>query len=373
MFAIKRSLKLNNRQATLIAKHAGLRRVVFNMGLSLRTQMYGRVKLSDSKVIKDLKKVLTNHVKKQPGFAWMNQVSSRVYQNALIDLKDAFNRYRSSLSGHPTFASGRDGQSFTVDSSNPLVVLNAGNRIKIPTVGTFQGHEPLECGLVSQTFTLSTEGSHWFVSFCVDAERLSVEQTQESVGMGLGIKAFFATMSKNQVFDALKPLKQAKNKLAIQRQASKQVKCSNNQRQTYNKMTRINSRSSGISKELLHKLTTPTVKSLKLIKIGELNVKGMMANPKLGLARYNLGFYEFRRQLEYKCKMYGATRVLVDQWFPSSLTCSICGNKQDIHARIRTYDCPSCGISIDRDLNASLNIWELGTLGSQGESLLILG
>ena len=69
MFAIKRSLKLNNREATLMAKHAGLRRVVFNMGLSLRTQRYGRVKLSDSKVINQLKKVLTNHVKKQGGFA----------------------------------------------------------------------------------------------------------------------------------------------------------------------------------------------------------------------------------------------------------------------------------------------------------------
>jgi putative transposase len=146
MFAIKRALKLNNREATLRAKHAGLRGVVFNMGLSLRTQMYGRVKLSDSNVINELKKVLTNHVKKKRGFAWMNQVSSGVYQKALIDLKDAFNRYRSSKWAHPTFASRRDGQSFTVDSSNPLVVLNAGTTIKIPTVGIFPGHEPLECG-----------------------------------------------------------------------------------------------------------------------------------------------------------------------------------------------------------------------------------
>ena len=129
-----------------MAKHAGLKLVVFNMGLSLQTRMYGRVKLFDSKVINGLKKVLTNPVKKQPGFAWMNQLSSRVYQNALIDLKDAFNRYRSSKWAHPTFASRRDGQSFTVDSSNSKVVLNAGNTIKIPTVGTFPGHEPLECG-----------------------------------------------------------------------------------------------------------------------------------------------------------------------------------------------------------------------------------
>ena len=75
-------------------------------------------------------------------------------------------------------------------------------------------------------------------------------------------------------------------------------------------------------------MTTPTVKNFKRIKIEDLNVKGMMANHKLGLAISDLGFYEFRRQL--KCKMYGATKVLVDQWFPSSLTCSICGNKQDM-------------------------------------------
>jgi putative transposase len=235
-------------------------------------------------VINELKKVLTNHVKKQGGFAWMNQLSSRVYQNTLIALKDACNRYRSSLSGHPTFASGREGQSFTVDSSNPKVVLNAGNKIKIPTVGTFQGHEPLECGLVSQNFTLSKEGRRWFVSFCVNAEHLPVQQLQEFVGIDLGIKAF-ATMSKNQVFEAPKPLKPAKNKLAIlQRQASKQVKGSKKQRQTYNKMTRVHSRISRIRKELLHKLTTPTVKNLKLIKIGGLNVKRMIANYKLGFA-----------------------------------------------------------------------------------------
>jgi len=307
MFAIKRALKLNNREATLMAKHAGFRRVVFS-GLSLQTRMYGRVKLSDSKVVNQLHKVLTDRVKKQPGLAGMNQLSSRVYQNALIDLTDAFNRYRSSMWGHPTFASRRNGQSFTLDSSSPLVVLNAGNTIKIPTVGTFQGHEPLESGFVSQTFTRSKEGSRWFVSFCVDAERLPVQQLQESVGRDLGIRAF-ATLSEaegsnHQVFDAPPPLKQAKTKLAIlQRKASRQVKGSKNQRKTYNKISRIHSGICRIRKEFLQKLTTPTLKTFKLIKMGDVNVKGMMANHKLGLAISELGFYEFRRQLEYKCKM----------------------------------------------------------------------
>lgn len=115
MLAVKRLLKLNNREGTLMAQHAGFRRLVFNMGLSLRTQRYCHVKVSDSKGIDELKKVLTNHVNKQPDFAWINQLFSQVDPNVLIDLKNAFNRYRSKNSAHPTFASRRGGQLFTVN------------------------------------------------------------------------------------------------------------------------------------------------------------------------------------------------------------------------------------------------------------------
>jgi putative transposase len=208
---------------------------------------------------------------------------------------------------------------------------------------------------------LSKEGSRWFVSFCVDAERLPRKQLQESVGIDLGVKSF-ATLSNNQVFDAPKPLiARAKTKLArLQRQASKQVKGSNNQRKTEDKISRIHSRISAHRKDFLHKLTTYLAQTFQVIKIEDLNVKGMMANHKLAGAISDLGFDEFKRQLQYKCQMYGASLVLVDQWFPSSKTCSNCGSKKDMPLSLRTYDCPVCGISIDRDLNASLNIlnWE---------------
>ncbi len=323
--------------------------------------MYSEGQFTDSKVLNEVKKVLTNHVKKQPEFAWMNQLSSRVYQNALIDLKDAFSRYRSGKAGHPKFASRRDGQSFTVDSSHGKVLLNAGKTIKIPTLGTFRLFEPLECGFVSQTFTISKEGSHWFVSFCVDAERLPVRQPESSVGIDVGIKSF-ATLSNQQVFYAPKPLiASAKTKLAtLQRKASKQVRGSQNQRKTYNKISRLHARIARIRLDFLHKLTTYLAKTFKLIKIENLNVQGMMANHKLAGAISDLGFYEFKRQLDYKCLMYGANLVLVDQWFPSSKTCSNCGTKKDMPLSIRTFDCPACGISLDGDWNASLNIlnWE---------------
>ena len=362
MFALKRALKFNKNEATLMVKHAGFRRVLFNIGLSLRTQMYGKGKFSDSKEINEIKKLLTDRVKKQPGLAGMNQLSSRVYQNALIDLKDAFSRYRLGQSGHPTFASCRSGQSFTVDSSKGKVVFDAGHTIKSPTLGTFRHHEPLGCGLVSQTFTISKEGSRWFVSFSVDGERLPVQQPKKILGVDRGIKSF-ATLREaewlnHQVFDAPKPLKQTKTKLAtLQRQASRQARASNNQRQTYARISRhLHAGISCVRKDFLNKLTTYLAKSFKLIKIEDLDVKGMMANHKRARAISDLGFYEFKRQLTYNCLRYMAIRVLVDQWFPSSLTCSNYGQKQDRPLSIRTYNCHSGGVSIDRDLNASINI-----------------
>jgi len=293
--------------------------------------MYSDGKLSDSKAIDKVKKVLTNHVKKQPEFAWMNQLSSRVYQNAFIDLKNAFSRYRSRKAGHPKFASCRNGQSFTVDSSNGKVLLRAGKTIKIPTLGTFRLYEALECGYVSPTFTLSKGGSRWFISFCVDAERLPVQQPKSSVGIDVGIKSF-ALLSNQQVFDAPKPLRaSAETKLAIlQRQTSRQVKRSNNQRKTYNKISRLHAQIACIRKDFPHKLTTYLAKTFKLIKIEDLNVLGMMANHKLAGAISDLGFYEFKCELDYKCQMYGVNLVLVDQWFSSSKPCSNCGYKKNM-------------------------------------------
>lgn len=375
MFAIKRALKLNNKEATLMAKHAGFKRVVYNFGLSLRTQMYDQAKCSDSKVIDAVKKVLTNYVKKRPEFSWMNELSSRVYQHALIDLKTAFSRYRKGVAKHPTYASRKDGQSFTVDNGGGKSVVSKGNSIKIPTLGTFRLHEPLTEGYATQTFNLVREDDRWYVSFCVEAERLPVSHAESSVGIDIGVKTF-AVLSNGEAFDAPKPLKQAKARRVTrplgtegdnarrlaqsQRKASRQVRGSTNQRKTYDKIRRLHVRVASIRKDFLHKLTTYLAKTFKTIKIEDLNILGMLANHKLAGAIADLGFYEFKRQLTYKCQMYGANLVLVDQWFPSTKTCSSCGHVQPMPLSERVYSCSECGMRSCRDLNASLNIlkWE---------------
>jgi putative transposase len=240
MFAIKLALKLNNQEKTLMAKHSGFRRVVYNAALRARTGLYDSgIKVSDTKAITTFKKVLTNFIKKRPENAWMNQMSSRVYQNALMDLSEAFSRYRKGLAAHPTFAKKKDKQSFTVDSSNGKIVVKVGSKIKIPTLGTFRLEENLNTSHVSQTFTISRTADRWFVSFCVDAERLPVKQPLQNIGIDVGVKTF-AVLSDGQFFDAPKPYKLAKTKLAyLQRKASKQIKGSKNQQKTYKKIARV--------------------------------------------------------------------------------------------------------------------------------------
>ena len=337
--------------------------------------MYSESKFTDAKVIAGIKKVLTNHVKKRPEFAWMNQLSSKVYQSALQDLQSAFTRYRKGLARHPVFASRKDGQSFTVYDGNGKILISAGSTIKIPTVGTFRLHEPLTEAYVTQTFTVSRSGNRWYAQTAVDAERTPVKHVKDAVGIDVGVKAF-ATLSNSEVFDATLPLKQAKTRRVtrplgtegdnarrlalLQRKASKQVKGSANQRKTYDKIRCLHAHVSSIRKDFLHKLTTYLAHTFKVIKIEDLNILGMLANHKLAGAIAELGFYEFKRQLIYKCQMYGSRLVRVNQWFPSTKMCSDCSYLQPIPLSERVYSCSICGMVKDRDFNASLNIlnWE---------------
>jgi putative transposase len=116
-----------------------------------------------------------------------------------------------------------------------------------------------------------------------------------------------------------------------------------------------------IRKDVLDNLTTYLCKNFKVICIEDLNVKGMIKNHKLALSISDMGFGEFRRQLEYKSKLYGNQIILVDRWFPSSKTCSFCGWKKDnLTLADREFTCSNCGQVIDRDLNAAINLKNYG-------------
>jgi putative transposase len=180
MYAIKRELKLNNKQRTLMAQHAGYSRMVYNYGLSLYSQLdHNEFKGGLTKKLGVIKKVLTNFTSKKPEFTWMKKLSSKVYQSALQDLHSAFSRFFKGL--------GKYKASFTVYDGNGVVVLAAGNKIKIPTLGTFTLKESLDARYVTQTFTISKKGDRWFVAFSVNAQRIPpLFHEKPKVGIDLG-------------------------------------------------------------------------------------------------------------------------------------------------------------------------------------------
>ncbi|HAJ58207.1 MAG TPA: transposase [Cyanobacteria bacterium UBA8543] len=366
MLAIKRELKLNNKQRTLMAQHAGYSRVVYNYGLSLYSQIdHNEFKGGVSKKIGAIKKVLTNCTSKQPEFAWMKKLSSKVYQSALQDLQNAFNRFFQGLGKYPAFKRKKDKASFTVYSGNGVVVLAAGRKIKIPTLLTFTLKESLDSRYVTQTFTLSRLGDRWFVAFSVNALRIPpLFHEKTKVGIDLGVKRF-ATLSDGTIYDAPKPMKKAKTKLGkLQwRNRNKQlgnrrqgISKSKNAAKYYVKLGNQHAQISNQRKDFLHKTTTEISRTYATIRIEDLNISGMIANHKLSAAISDLGFYEFRRQLVYKQAHYGTKVELVDRWYPSSKTCSRCGHIQSMPLRERVFNCQECGFQIDRDLNASLNL-----------------
>ncbi|WP_256386602.1 transposase [Hydrocoleum sp. CS-953] len=204
--------------------------------------------------------------------------------------------------------------------------------------------------------TISRQASDWYLSCSYEFTPKLTQKTTKIVGVDLGIKTL-ATLSNGKVFQSVKSYRKFEAKLSrLQYLNRNKIIGSANWKKAQLKIAALHRRVANIRKDALHKLTTYLAKNHSLVVIEDLNVSGMLANHKLAKSITDQGFYEFRRQLEYKCQWYGCELVVVDRFFPSSKTCCRCGNIQDMPLNLRTYDCRSCGISIDRDLNASINL-----------------
>lgn len=383
MYAIKLELKLNNKERSRLAGCAGFKRFVYNLGIDLIKQSWGfdDVKASDIKQIDTIKKILTTVLMQRPEYSWMKNYPSTVYQSALQDLKDALQRWRKGWAKMPVFRSKKQGDSFTVyrtsgtypKKGKPALpftnkqVLQQGRRINLPGLGEFRLKEKLNFTCSSQTFTISRQADRWFVSFTLDVERVPplFHEVVEPTGIDLGVKRF-ATLSDGATYTAPKPLKKAKTKLAkLQwRNRHKQlgnkrlnIRASNNAKKFSLKQSKFHADLANQRRDYLQKTTTEISRKYAHIKIEDLCIRGMIANRKLSAAISDLGFYEFRRMLAYKQSIYGCKVELVDRWFPSSKTCSECGCiKAKLSLSERIFDCSNCGKSIDRDLNAALNL-----------------
>jgi putative transposase len=345
--AFRTKLKLNDRQATLMAKHAGYARFVFNWGLHLWRSAYEEGLKPN---INSIKKVFTNYVK--PQYPWMSELSSRVYQYAFINLGDAFKRFFKGISSYPKFKKKGHHDSFTIDNCGKPIKLS-GTRHKLPFVGWVSTFEALPESWVKKV-TITRQAGDWYMSFFVEIPQEITPKCRERIGVDLGINNL-ATCSDGTKFSNPKAYKAARKKLArLQRHLSRKVKGSKNRAKCLLKVQKLHQRVANIRRDTLHKITTFLAKNHSQVVIEDLNVSGMLKNHCLAGSIADASFYEFRRQLSYKAERYGSKLIIADRFYPSSQLCSNCGHRQKMPLSQRTFECPNCGLVIDRDWNASI-------------------
>ncbi len=351
--AYKTELDPNNKQKTLFKKNCGVARFAYNWGLATLEEDYkNEKKLKPNAFV--LHRLLI--AAKNTEFTWMKEVSKWCPQNALINLANAYKRFFDKKSHIPKYKKKGIKESFTLD--DPIIVK--GNIIKLPRIGSvkLKQHNYIPKGN-PKSATVSLRAGRWFVSVKYEQKITQGNWTEETIGVDLGIKSL-AICSDGEIFEAPRKLKKKEKKLKrLQRKMARQKKGSNSRNKTKHKLAVQHYKIANERKDILHKTTSTLVKTKpqKTIVIEDLNVSGMVKNHKLAKAISNIGFYEFRRQLEYKCKWYGKILVVADRFFPSSKLCSGCKNKRsDLKLSHRTYKCPKCGLKLDRDLNAAINL-----------------
>ncbi|GGA01183.1 transposase [Okeania sp. KiyG1] len=295
-------------------------------------------------------------------------------QQALRDLERAFKNFLTIPErGFPVFKKKGRKDSFYLEGS---IKIFQGNYIQLPRIGVVKTYEILPSVPVKNV-TISKKADSWYISFKYNFEQDTTEKVGETIGVDIGINTL-ATCSDGSKFANVKAYKQAKKQLVRhQRAVSKKVigflrnaTQTKNRRKAVKKLAKVHKKVVNIRADALHKLTTWLAKNHSTIVIEDLNVSGMLKNHKLASAIVDCGFYEFKRQLTYKCEWYGSELVIADRFYPSSQICSNCGHQQKMPLHERTYNCANCGFSYgmlpygmlrkrkqaDRDFNAAVNL-----------------
>lgn len=360
----KTELDLNNEQRTACLKHAGCARFAYNFGLARSQEAYRTTGKRPSAM--ELHKEL--NALKPTAYPWMYDVSKCAPQEALRDLEQAYKHFyrKLKLKGQGKFH-GKVGFPKVKKRSKEIGSFRLTGRVKVfsdaiqlPRLGRLRLHEhgylPTDAKILSAT--VSEQAGRWLVSIQVEEEQEKpVPTAPTAIGVDLGVKTL-ATLSDGTTFTNPRAAKQAQKKLRrLERQKARRKKGSKNRAKTCKKIAKTHARIAFIRKDTAHKLTSYLVKNHALVAIEDLCVAGMLKNHKLASAISDSDFGEIRRQLEYKAQWHGTHLVIIDRFYPSSKTCSVCGHvKPDLNLSERVFVCENCGKVLDRDLNAARNI-----------------
>jgi len=359
LLSIKVQLIPSNKQVTQFRKACGVARHAYNWANATINDVLKQ--RETDKTVKlpsaiDLHKKLVAEVKSVN--PWYYETNKNVPQQALKELRTAWDRCFKKVAKQPRFKKKGCRDSFYLESGSKAKpkIKNDGKRVKLPSIGWVRLSEPLPI-TATHNCVISRTADKWFIAIKYEIEKPAVKADRPTVGVDIGIKEL-AVCSNGKVFKNPKAYRRMSKRMKrLQRSVSKKQKGSNNRKKAISKLAKLHARIANIRKDAIHKLTTYLAKNHSIIKIEDLHVKAFLKNHRLAGAIADCGMHGFKRQLEYKTEKFSSQLVLVDRMFPSSQICSNCGkHRHKMPLKERVYACPECGHTEDRDLNASKNI-----------------
>ncbi|ONI42853.1 transposase [Candidatus Epulonipiscium fishelsonii] len=385
--AYKTELKLTDKQAEKVIQNLGVCRWLYNEYLGTNQKLYKDFK--DGKIVDktfitaiEFDKYINNEVKTKEEFKWINDCGSKARKKAICNAEKAFMNFFNKKAKFPNFKKKNKCKiSLYFPKNNKTDWEVERHRIKIPTLGWVRlkefGYIPTNLKVISGIITKKAD--KYYVSVIFEATTIKNNKvSSESIGIDLGLKDF-AVISNGEVKkninktkkikDLEKKLKREQKSLSRKYESEKQKKLKKGEATRQNiykqviRIQKLHKRLTDVRTDYINKIISEVIdQKPKSITIEDLNIKGMMKNRHLAKSVSNQKFYEFRVKLENKCKENDIELRIVDRWYASSKICSRCGNtKKELKLSERKYTCEKCGIKIDRDLNASINLKEANT------------
>ena len=350
------------RHRAAFGKAFGCARVVFNDGLRARQEAHAAAQpyVTDAQLSARL-----TAIKKTPERAWLNEVSSVVLQQALVDLNAAYRNYFASLKGErkgpkvklPRFRSRKDTRQAIRFTANARFQVLPNGRLRLPKIGDVpvRWSRPLPSEPSSVTVIKDSAG-RYFASFVVQTRSPALPAVQSVAGIDLGLK-HFAVLSDGQKISAPRFLRRAeKNLKRRQRDLSRTQKDSRNRDKARVKVARAHAKAADARRDFHHQLSTALIRDNQAIAVEDLAVKAL-GRTRLAKSVHDAGWASFVAMLEYKARLYGRTFIKIGRFTPTSQTCSACGIKDGTKPlHVRAWRCRVCGVWLDRDINAAINV-----------------
>jgi putative transposase len=348
-------------QKTILAQHFGCARWWWNYALSLSITTY---KESGKGLGQSALNSYLPKLKKQAETEWLGQCYSQVLQAATLNLTTAFKNFFAGRARYPRFKSKKNRQSIQF----PQKVEVQNGQVKFPGqlgVVAAKLHRPIEGTLKTVTVSVTPSGKY-YASLLIEIEgdHPASNTNGKVAGIDLGITDFAIVNDGIKTSKFANPRQLAKHERNL---ARKQAKLARKQKGSHSRnkarklVAKVYEHLSNARQDYLHKLSRKLVDDNQVIVVENLNVKGMVKNPKLAKAVSDVGWGRFVNFLSYKLEQDGKVLVEIDRWFPSSKTCSNCHYQIDqLPLNVRMWDCPNCGAHHDRDENAAINIREEG-------------